>query len=37
MPGGPACMRNSGEFRWPIIVGIVIFGGGGGGVWLVIC
>ncbi len=30
MPGSPACMRNAGEFRWPIIVGIAIFGGGGG-------
>ncbi len=37
MPGIPACIRNSGEFRWPIIFGITIFGGGSGGVWLVIC
>ena len=32
MPSNPACMRNAGEFRWLIIVGIAIFGGGGGGV-----
>jgi hypothetical protein len=32
VPSNPACMRNAGEFRWPIIVGIAIFGGGGGGV-----
>ena len=29
-------MRNAGEFRWPIIVCIAIFGGSSGGVWLVI-
>ena len=34
MPGSPACMRNAGEFRWLIIVGSAIFGGG---VWLVVC
>jgi hypothetical protein len=33
----PACMRNAGESRWPIIVGIAMFGGGAGGVWLVVC
>ena len=32
VPGNPACMRNAGEFRWPIIVGIAIFAVGGGGV-----
>ena len=37
MPGSPGCMRNAGEFRWPIIVGISIFGGGGGCVWLILC
>ena len=37
MPCSPASMRNAGEFRWPINVGIAIFGGGSGGVWLVIC
>ncbi len=37
MPGIPLCMRNAGEFRWPIIVGIAIFGGSSGGVWLVVC
>ncbi len=37
MPGKPACMRNVGESRWPIIVGIAIFGGGSGGVWIVVC
>ena len=36
MPGNPPCMRNAGEFRWPIIVGIAIFSGGGG-VLLVVC
>jgi hypothetical protein len=30
-------MRNAGEFRCPIIVCIAIFGGSGGGVWLVFC
>ena len=35
-PGSPACMRNDGDFRWPIIVGIAIFGGGGS-VLLVVC
>ena len=37
MPGSPACMRNAGEFRWPIIMGIAIVGGGSGGVWSVTC
>ena len=37
MPGSPSCMRNAGEFRWSIIVGIAIFRGGSGGVWLVVC
>ena len=37
MPDSPACMWNAGEFRWPIIVGIAIFGGCSGGVWLVVC
>ena len=37
MPGSLACMRNAEESRWLFIVGFVIFGGGGGGVWLVIC
>ena len=37
MPGSPACIRNAGEFGWPIILGIAIFGGGSGGVWLVGC
>ena len=37
MPGIPACIRNAGEFGWPIILGIAVCGGGSGGVWLVIC
>jgi len=37
VPGSPACMRNAGEFRWPIILGIAIFGGGSGDVWIVVC
>ena len=34
MPSSPACMRNAGESRGPIIVGIAMFGGSNGGVWL---
>jgi len=37
VPGSLSCMRNAGEFRWYIIVGIAIFNGGSGGVWLVVC
>ena len=37
MPGIPACIRNAREFGWPVILGIAIFDGGSGGVWLVIC
>jgi hypothetical protein len=37
VPGILACIRNAGEFGWPIIWGIAISGGGSGGVWLVIC
>ena len=37
MPRIPACIRNAGEFGWPIILGIAMCGGGSGGVWLVIC
>ena len=39
MPGSPAFMRNVGESRWPIIVGVAMFGDGDGdgGVWLVVC
>ncbi len=37
MSGSPACMRNAGEFRWLIFVGIAMFGGGEGGAWLVVC
>jgi hypothetical protein len=31
VPGSPTCIRNAGEFKWPIILGIAIFGGGSGG------
>jgi hypothetical protein len=37
VPGIPACIWNAGEFGWPIILGVAIFGGGSGGVSLVIC
>ena len=37
MPDSPACIRNAGEFGWPIILGIAIFGGGSGGVWVILC
>ena len=37
MSGSPACIRNAGEFEWPIILCIAIFGGGSGSVWLVSC
>ena len=37
MPGSPACLRNAGEYRWPIIVGITMFGGVDGGVCVVVC
>ena len=37
VPGIPACVPNAGEFGLPIILGIDIFSGGSGGVWLVIC
>ena len=37
MSGSSACIRNAGEFGWPIILGIAIFGGDSGGVWLVVC
>ena len=37
MPGISACIRNAGEFEWPIILGIAIFGGSSGGLCLVIC
>ena len=37
MSGSPACMRNTGEFKWHIVVGIAILGCDSGGVWLVVC
>ena len=37
MPGIPACIRDTGEFGWPNILGNAMCGGGSGGVWLVNC
>ena len=32
-----ASIRNAGEFGLSLILGIAIFAGGSGGVWLVVC